>query len=495
MISKSSYVKYTKCSKYLWLYINKREAEAKLSEFEKGIISDGNMVGELARSYFDGTVSASKVDENGAPIYSEQVQLTKKALSENANCIAEASFMCDDLFCAVDLLKKDNDEYSIYEVKSSLDIDASKLADIAFQRYVLEKCGLKINHIYILHPNREYVLHKKLDLKEYFIAECVDDNETVLENVKNIDESIDEIRKILKNREPKTVFNNYCIDCSFKKYCLKAMPEDNVSVLNGPCFYRCFNKGIITVEDFSKSQSYKNSTNAMLKLQVESILNKSTTPYINKEKLKEFLDGIRYPLYHLDFETTDFVIPMVDGFRPKESYPFQYSLHIEQENGQVKHKEFLGEQIDPTRALAEKLVRDIPENSQLIAFNISTEKKYIKYLAEKYPDLSDRLLNMANNFLDLIDVFKKGYYYDPKQGSSNSIKEAMPALCPHMAEAYHNLSVVHNGGEAKTEYARLMEVKDKDKDEYERIRTGMLEYCKLDTLSMVEILKVLKSAI
>ena len=75
------------------------------------------------------------------------------------------------------------------------------------------------------------------------------------------------------------------------------------------------------------------------------------------------------------------------------------------------------------------------------------------------------------------------------QGSF-SIKLVLPALFPDNPELdYHNLSVVHNGGEAMSTFANL----DKyPKDEQEKIRKGLLEYCKLDTLAMVKIWEKLK---
>ena len=88
---------------------------------------------------------------------------------------------------------------------------------------------------------------------------------------------------------------------------------------------------------------------------------------------------------------------------------------------------------------------------------------------------------------------KKGYYYDPKQGGSNSIKQVLPALCPGMKDAYKNLDIIHNGGEALTYFHKMIHTKDKE--EKERIRNSMLKYCELDTLSMVEILKVLKESV
>ena len=61
-----------------------------------------------------------------------------------------------------------------------------------------------------------------------------------------------------------------------------------------------------------------------------------------------------------------------------------------------------------------------------------------------------------------------------------------------MENAYHALPLVHDGKEALAMFKKLMATKDPI--ELNRIRQGMLEYCKLDTLSMVKILRVLKDA-
>ena len=68
---------------------------------------------------------------------------------------------------------------------------------------------------------------------------------------------------------------------------------------------------------------------------------------------------------------------------------------------------------------------------------------------------------------------------------SASIKAVPPALYLNDPELdYHNLPVVHNGGEASEAFLSL---KDKSKEEQEKIRNGLLEYCKLDTYAMVKI--------
>ena len=64
--------------------------------------------------------------------------------------------------------------------------------------------------------------------------------------------------------------------------------------------------------------------------------------YIEKENIRDFLSTLSYPLYFLDFETMQPVIPQYAETKPYAQIPFQYSLHyIEAEGGELKHKEFL----------------------------------------------------------------------------------------------------------------------------------------------------------
>lgn len=68
---------------------------------------------------------------------------------------------------------------------------------------------------------------------------------------------------------------------------------------------------------------------------------------------------------------------------------------------------------------------------------------------------------------------------------SASIKDVLPALFPDNPELnYHNLPLVHNGLEASEAFLSL---KGKTKEEQEKIRQELLNYCKLDTYAMVKI--------
>ena len=81
--------------------------------------------------------------------------------------------------------------------------------------------------------------------------------------------------------------------------------------------------------------------------------------------------------------------------------------------------------------------------------------------------------------------FEYRYYYNRKFDGAYSIKIVLPTLFPDDPELdYHNLPIVHNGGEASEAFLSL---KDKTKEEQEEIRHGLLVYCELDTYAMVKI--------
>jgi hypothetical protein len=86
--------------------------------------------------------------------------------------------------------------------------------------------------------------------------------------------------------------------------------------------------------------------------------------------------------------------------------------------------------------------------------------------------------------------FHDRWYYTKDMQGSYSIKYVLPALFPNDPEIdYHNLPVVHNGGEASQAF---IDLKNHTKEEQEEIRNGLLLYCGLDTLAMVKVWEKLK---
>ena len=488
-ISKSKFKLFKNCSKSLWLTLNKPEEAEQSSDTKQ--IEDGKEVGKYAKLYFKNTVDVTSYDENGNLDINNMIGLTNRYLSEEKEVIAEASIAVDNLFCSVDLLKLDGDFYEIIEVKATTEIKKEHYLDVAFQKYVLEKRGLKISNVYILHLNREYKRHGELNLNELFIKVNVTNHPDFLTAYYQIKIDLKDIDNLLRQKEePNELLGPKCKECPFKAYCHKDVPSPSVLEINSlKTRYELYNSGVVSFTDVLTSHT---KLNARQKAQIESYL-QCKDLIIDKEILKQFTKQIRYPIYHLDFESIELPIPPCDDAWPYEQIPTQYSLHIEYEDGRLEHKEFLGDTIDPRRAIAESLVANIPDDVVVLAYNKTFECGRIKELAELYDDLRDHLLKISDNIVDLIVPFKNGSYYQKDMGGSNSIKYVLPALYPNDLELdYHALPVVHNGSEAMSIYPKMLEA---DPEEKQKIRDGLLQYCCLDTLAMVKVLRKLMAAV
>ena len=467
-ISKSKYCRGITCPKMLWLDENNPGVGEEINN--ENVLENGQKVGQLAKKLFGKNID---IDYN-----------------ENDNAIiTEASFCFENNFCSVDILIKKGNCYEIYEVKSSTKVKDIYIEDISYQYYVLKKLGLNIKKACIVYINSFYERKGKLDLKSLFNIEDV--TTSVLEKFTEIESNINNLNDVLNNKnEPSVSLGKYCInpyDCPYFKYCRSSLENPNIfdlKRLRSNSKFKLYNDGIISLNDL-------NSVKIDDKVKTELNYKNKLGDLINKNKIKEFLSTLSYPLYFLDFETFQEVIPSYDNQRPYEQIPFQYSLHYI-ENSELKHKEYLAfPGVDPRRQLAEKLCEDIPLNVCSLAYNMTFEKSVIKRLANIYPDLSKHLMNIHDNMKDLMVPFYNMDYYNDKMAGSYSIKYVLPALFPYDPKLdYHNLDGVHNGTEAMNAYFMMQELNDTDLD---NLRNNLLKYCELDTYAMVKILDKLKS--
>ncbi len=486
-LSKSKYCGLWQCPKIAWLKKYKPEKlafdESTLSRMEAG-----NEVGDLAMGLFGDfvEVTAYHGDKLDLP---QMIAATKAEMEKGTPVICEASFQYNGLYCAVDILKKENGGWAIYEVKSSTHNDQPVyIADVAYQKYVLEHCGVPVSGLYLVCLDGDYVFDGCLDIHRLFKITDVAQAAQVEENSIAANLSIAE-RLLASEEEPAIDLSVNCKNpylCGFWPYCSRHIPSPSVFDLYRMPFAKkieYYKKGKITYQDLLFDPGITSPK------QVRQILYAVSDQgtYVNKESIRDFLDTLSFPLYFLDFETMQTVIPRFVGTKPYAQIPFQYSLHyIEREGGELKHTEYLAKSgTDSRRELAERLCADIPINVCVTAYNKSFECTRIKELAAAFPDLADHLLNIEANIRDLLVPFQTGCYYNRAMGGSFSIKSVLPALFPDdPALDYHNLDGVHHGGEAMTLFPKI---KDMPPEEQKKARYNLLKYCELDTFAMVKV--------
>ena len=494
MLSKSKYCAFSQCPKRLWLQMHHPE----LSEDHAALavrMETGNEVGDLAMGLFGDCTEVTAYKEDGRPDLAAMLARTKELVAQEHPVICEASFSYAGNYCAVDILRRENGGYAIYEVKSATHEAEVYGIDVAYQKYVLEHCGVRVTGTYLVCIDSDYVRGEELEIARLF--KTVDLSDMVALELPLVEGKIKRAAQILAaEEEPVYDLAPRCEEpyhCPFWSYCARHLPKPSVFDL-----YRLpkkkkfdlYRRGIVSYADAVAVPSLSDTQLRQIQFQLSDC-----GTYIDREGIRAFLDTLFYPIYFLDFETMQPVVPQFPGTRPYQQIPFQYSLHyIEEAGGELKHKEFLGESgTDPRRAIAESLCRDIPTNTCVTAYNRGFECGRIKELAELFPDLAVHLLNIRSNIQDLLTPFQAGYYYNRAMGGSFSIKSVLPAIFPDdPALDYHNLEGVHNGGEAMELFPRI---KDLPPEEQAIARKNLLEYCKLDTYAMVKVWEALQKAV
>ena len=508
-LSKSLYTKGLQCKKSLWLKKYKPEVLTPPDALTQATFEEGDMVGDLACKLFPGGKEVTY--KKGTTGNNEMIAQTQQLLGEGIKSIYEATFVYDDILVMVDIFhQKEDGSFEIYEVKSSTWGSGKSIADIekyildaSIQHYVLNGLGYKISDTYITMLNKDYVMGTKLDIKQLFHSETI--TEQVLDLQSQIPSTIESFREVLKDteNEPNINIGMHCkkskkhYECNACEYCWKsqrAIPDYsvfNIFTTNSKSL-QLYKEGIIEVEDIPENSI---STDTQ-RLYVDVWKHKKS--FIDKEKIKQFIDTISYPIYYLDFETLAPPVPEFIGASPRKRYPFQYSLHIEHEDGRLLEEKLLAPPgKDPREKVAKRLTEDIPKNSCVVAYHMSVEKGVIKELADLYPVYAEHLMNLHSNFVDLRKPFQSRYYLSPEMKKLNGLKTVLPILAPEMRNAYKSLDMVHDGAEAMILYKKLGEamVEGSDLEKINQYEQALYEYCRLDTLAMVKILKKLKQII
>lgn len=498
-LSKSRYTTFRQCPKALWLSVYKPE-EAVIDDSLQARFEAGSEIGDLAMGYLGPYEEVTAHTPDGKLDLTGMIRRTQDAIARGVENIAEASFSWEGNYCAVDILHKTQGGWAIYEVKSSsgsmdmseTDPDYIKYArDIAYQRYVLEQCGITVTGTYLVRIDKEYVRGDDLDIQGLFYTANL--KELVEQEYQVVPQMIASARKVLEADEPELDIDICCHDpykCTFWQYCTRHLPKPSVFDVYGGMGRGGFTfakkldhykMGIVTFDALRKE-----NLGSIQNMQIECML--SNREHINREGIRSFLSGLSYPLYFLDFETQQDAVPQYKGAKPYQQIPFQYSLHIiEREGGPLQHKEFLGiSGQDPRRDIAEALCRDIPLNVCTLAYNKSFECGRLRELAATFPDLANHLNNIADHIQDLIVPFRAGDCYVPAMCGSFSIKSVLPALFPDdPALNYHNLSeLCQNGSNAMNLFPAIAQMPPA---EAAAAREALLRYCELDTLAMVKV--------
>ncbi len=484
-ISKSKYLVGTQCDKALWIHYNAKVELPPIDDATQVLFDNGHEVGELAKEFFPGGIDVEwdlgkpeAVIEASKPLFSKRVPLY------------EAGLEFERAYARFDILNPvGDDEWDLIEVKSSSSVKDVHWVDVALQKFIMEGNGYKVRDCYVMVLNKEYVKQGPINVKELFVL--VNVNEQVAELMPHVQDNLNHMTKViaLKNR-PKVEIGPHCTkckkwyDCPLADKCWDFLPEDNVFDLTrvGKKGWDLLNDGILSIKDIPPSCKLTDKQ----AIQKDTVVNNEK--HVDSAAIKAFLGTLKYPIHYFDFETFSPAVPMYDGMKPYQHVPFQFSLHIQREDGTVEHIQHLHDgKDDPRPKLLESMKNSFLDTGSVVVYYQSFERSKLLELAESFPAYSDWANSIIARFTDLYEPFSKFYYYNPSQKGSASLKYTMPAIT---GKGYEDLAI-GNGFATMMAYDKIT-FKEVSEEEKKKIREDMLEYCGQDTEGMIWMIDKLK---
>jgi hypothetical protein len=489
IISKSAYLIYRQCPKYLWHQINDRENIPEPDLRARFNFKASHFTGSLAKKCFpegievnpdkdleQNNVKTLKLMDLRKPLFGAGLlfknacfsngrsygiyaradillpaessldgfggRFSKAELSANNICPSKTdspennpSGINTDIL--KEIVRPDNECWDIIEVKITTGIKKVNIYEIAFQKYCCQAAGINIKNCYVMNINADYLLKGEINPFEFFkITEITAKIEKL--NLK-IKEDLQNIAEIISGDYPPPVnpgkFCSKPFNCPMKKECWESVSNKSILFLysiNHKMIKKLNDSDIDYIDDIPLNFF---GINEKQKVQIEHT--KNHTKYIDKAAIADFLKQVIYPVYYLDFETFASPIPLIDDTRPYQIIPFQFSLHVlRKPKGQLEHHSFLSDgKSDPRPALLANL-RDLfgfAKNHKsfkgtVIVYDESFERSILRDLVVFDTGHVNWILKVADRIVDLYDPFKNFYYYNSAQKGSASVKKVLPAL-------------------------------------------------------------------
>ncbi len=487
LLTKSCYVIGTRCSKALFLQKKSPELSKIESSQDRKTKREGAEVGAFARLQFPDGVLIETLDIDQA------LEETRQAIDNGALILFEAAFMAQGVLIRADILTRISIDspWQLYEVKATTyrSVDASSkneyCRDLAIQTWVLQQCKIDLNEIFLMHLNHECVFPEMHNL--FKVIDYTPEVKPILEN---INDDIQRLQNVLLSKQhPNIAIGQHCEkprECQFSAFCWKDLPT--YSVFNIP---RALNKWKLLEENrFSAAQLVETDFNSEKQKRALRCY-QTNEPFYDLQKAHAILETWTYPLSYFDLEAVSYPIPRYNNSRPYQDLPFQFSCHIQRSpESELEHHEFLFDtNADPRETFINKMLKVLPPSGSIVVYHQTYEMTKLKELANDFPQYADSIRFLLPRIVDLKKVIEECIYH-PEFLGSYSIKKVAPVLLGQDV-SYDHLAI-SDGLEAVCKFQELVQLPQMD-PAHAIIRKDLLEYCRQDTLLMVQLHKWLSA--
>ena len=166
--------------------------------------------------------------------------------------------------------------------------------------------------------------------------------------------------------------------------------------------------------------------------------------YFNHQVFENHHQQWKYPLHMIDFETSTTALPFFEGMRPYESIAFQFSHHVIEKDGSVRHAgQFICAEsgVFPNFEFVRELKKQLEVDDGTIFRWAAHENTILNHIGAQLhqrssavPDANDLLsfiADVTNNgirsMVDLNEIAKRTYFHPETKGRT-SIKKVLPTV-------------------------------------------------------------------
>jgi hypothetical protein len=482
-LTKSKFMSGLQCPKRLWFEVHQplKDGLPESAAFLNGIAVD-----RMAQNRKPGTVVSR---ERGMPA---AIAATSRLINAGAPTVMyQPAFRAGNLAVIADVLETGRHGVTLTEVKSSTSVKPEHVPDATYQTLVIRRARIPVDRVLLAHIDRGFELKRPGDYDGLLVEEDV--TSAVEASLPEIDESATRLQEVMAARSrPGIRMGAQCTipyECPFMDRCRAeqgAIPDYPVDLLP---------RGGETVEALQAAgyRDLKDVPADRLSGRVQQRVHQATVTgevFFDVAATAE-LRGLTYPMSYLDFETIALAVPEIVGTRPYEPWPFQWSVHVEDSPGQVRHAEYLStKSLGDLAALAAALLQAVPDSGPIFAYNAVFERGVLERLADRLPALAGDLNGLVERLVDLLPVTRAAYYHRDMLGSW-SIKAVLPTIDP--ALAYERLGEVQEGDGASLAFMKLRDRKTPALRQRE-LTEALQRYCERDTWGMVVLRRFLSGA-
>lgn len=283
-----------------------------------------------------------------------------------------------------------------------------------YQYYVLQKCGVKPDRLYITFLNPEYI-HGQTHPQQLFLHKNVADKCKHLQT--KINKSILRLKKTFNYPKcPEVLIGYQCPEpkCVFHKHCWGELPKGNVFEFANMSFAQKFRLYQLEHERMIDVPANTRIT-ATEKIQLDC--HKKNKPHVGESQIRmfttKFLSSSR--TLFLDLNVAKTPLPKFPYSKPFANLPYHFNVVKETGVGIIEENFTLNSKgkYDIRAEFVTKLISALEPSSNcpIVVWNASYFKSYFNEYKKWCPGLSNDLIRVQQRLVSLNEPFTALHYY------------------------------------------------------------------------------------